>query len=216
MVLHENQSMDQHLCLHHSRGKIANSILACFAGLKYGQLEVIGSILGSAKKIYTDILYCLLLCRFIRNQLVVEITTNAQLARLFGWALKKHTILTFSLYTAGKYHMHQSVQLSRIFIVVLRLHDCTLKFDRLPVKGVLQGVLLILHLCSAGFVSFVLKLEKGCYMYQFGNYAWTHLILLFVFIPSSFFVSNIFDGIIWFLLPCSLVIVNDIAAYISG
>lgn len=40
--------------------------------------------------------------RFIRNQLVVEITSNAQLARLFGWALKKHTILTFALYTAGK------------------------------------------------------------------------------------------------------------------
>ncbi|EIE23739.1 phosphatidate cytidylyltransferase [Coccomyxa subellipsoidea C-169] len=105
--------------------------------------------------------------RFIRNQLVVEITSNAQLARLFGWALKKHTILTFALYTAG-------------------------------------------------FVSFVLKLEKGCYLYQFGNYAWTHLILLFVFIPSSFFVSNIFDGIIWFLLPCSLVIANDIFAYLSG
>lgn len=53
-------------------------------------------------------------------------------------------------------------------------------------------------------------------MYQFGQYAWTHLILLFVFIPSSFFVSNIFDGIIWFLLPCSLVIANDIFAYLAG
>ena len=69
---------------------------------------------------------------------------------------------------------------------------------------------------GAGFVSFVLKLEKGCYLYQFGQYAWTHLILLFVFVPSSFFVSNIFDGIIWFLLPCSLVIANDIFAYLSG
>ena len=40
-------------------------------------------------------------CRFIRNQLVVEITSSAQLAHFFGWALKKHTILAFSLYTAG-------------------------------------------------------------------------------------------------------------------
>lgn len=40
-------------------------------------------------------------CRFIRNQLVVEITSSAQLAHLFGWALKKHTILAFFLYTAG-------------------------------------------------------------------------------------------------------------------
>ena len=41
------------------------------------------------------------MCRFIRNQLVVEITSSAQLAHLFGWALKKHTILAFFLYTAG-------------------------------------------------------------------------------------------------------------------
>ncbi len=42
------------------------------------------------------------MCRFIRNQLVVEITSSAQLAHLFGWALKKHTILAFFLYTAGE------------------------------------------------------------------------------------------------------------------
>ena len=75
-----------------------------------------------------------------------------------------------------------------------------------------------LRFCSlcAGFVAFVLKLKKGYYLYQFGQYAWTHLILLFVFVPSSFFVANIFDGIIWFLLPCSLVIINDIGAYLAG
>lgn len=54
------------------------------------------------------------------------------------------------------------------------------------------------------------------YLFQFGQYAWTHMILLVVFIPSSFFVSNIFDGLIWFLLPCSLVIINDIGAYLFG
>ena len=71
-------------------------------------------------------------------------------------------------------------------------------------------------LVPAGFVTFVLKLQKGRYTYQFGQYAWTHMILLVVFIPSSFFVSNIFDGLMWFLLPCSLVIINDIGAYICG
>lgn len=69
---------------------------------------------------------------------------------------------------------------------------------------------------SAGFVAFVLKLEKGYYLFQFRQYAWVHLILLFVFMPSSFFVSNIFDGTIWFLLPCSMVIINDIGAYLAG
>lgn len=69
---------------------------------------------------------------------------------------------------------------------------------------------------AAGFMAFVLQLQKGCYLYQFGQYAWTHLTLMFIQIPSSFFVSNIFDGIIWFLLPCGLVIINDIGAYLAG
>jgi len=131
----------------------------------------------------------------------------------------------------------------------------------------------------AGFVHFVLRLKKGQYLEQFGQYAWTHMILLVglaftahktsvmlsssnlwsrvvdcparesvgvvakgtpagqcsssnhcrqgaivetkalpqvVFIPTSFFVSNIFDGLIWFLLPCALVIINDIGAYLVG
>ena len=71
-------------------------------------------------------------------------------------------------------------------------------------------------LCSAGFVTFVLRLQKRMYSFQFAQYAWTHMILLVVFIPSSFFVSNIFDGLMWFLLPCSLVIINDIGAYLFG
>lgn len=63
---------------------------------------------------------------------------------------------------------------------------------------------------------FVLSLKKGMYVYQFGQYAWTHMILMIVFVPSSFLISNIFQGIIWFLLPCSLIIVNDISAYLGG
>lgn len=105
--------------------------------------------------------------RFIKKNLMVEVTSSAKLASVLGLLLKRHTVICFSLYTAG-------------------------------------------------FVSFVLTLQKRMYTYQFGQYAWTHMILLVVFIPSSFFVSNIFDGIIWFLLPCALVIINDIAAYLAG
>ena len=105
--------------------------------------------------------------RFIKQNLIVEITSSARYAAIWGLVLRRHTLLCFSLYTAG-------------------------------------------------FVSFVLTLRKGMYTYQFGQYAWTHMILLVVFLPSSFFVSNIFDGIIWFLLPCAMVIINDIAAYLAG
>ncbi|KAH9559834.1 hypothetical protein CY35_06G075700 [Sphagnum magellanicum] len=68
----------------------------------------------------------------------------------------------------------------------------------------------------AGFVWFILTLKKGMYQYQFGQYAWTHMILFVVFAQSSFTVANIFEGIIWFLLPASLIVINDIMAYFFG
>ena len=67
-----------------------------------------------------------------------------------------------------------------------------------------------------GWVWFVLSLKKGMYGYQFSQFAWTHMILALAVVQSSFLVANIFEGMIWFLLPCSLVIVNDIMAYFCG
>ncbi|XP_071940540.1 phosphatidate cytidylyltransferase 1-like [Coffea arabica] len=68
----------------------------------------------------------------------------------------------------------------------------------------------------AGFMWFILTLKKKMYKYQFGQYAWTHMILIVVFTQSSFTVANIFEGIFWFLLPASLIVINDIAAYLVG
>lgn len=68
----------------------------------------------------------------------------------------------------------------------------------------------------AGFVWFILTLKKKMYKYQFGQFAWTHMILIVVFTQSSFTVANIFEGIFWFLLPATLIVINDIAAYFFG
>ncbi|KAG9153511.1 hypothetical protein Leryth_019781 [Lithospermum erythrorhizon] len=67
-----------------------------------------------------------------------------------------------------------------------------------------------------GFMWFILSLKKNLYKYQFGQYAWIHMILIVVFTQSSFTVANIFEGIFWFLLPASLIVINDIAAYFFG
>ncbi|ORX47919.1 hypothetical protein BCR36DRAFT_86423 [Piromyces finnis] len=67
-----------------------------------------------------------------------------------------------------------------------------------------------------GFVIFVMSLRKGYYQFQFIQFAWTHLILLFVVFQAHFLINNVLEGIIWFFLPASLVIVNDIAAYVCG
>jgi phosphatidate cytidylyltransferase len=65
-------------------------------------------------------------------------------------------------------------------------------------------------------VAFVLSLKKGSYLYQFSQFAWTHTIILVVIVPSSCIVSNLFEGIIWWILPATLVIANDICAYLAG
>lgn len=68
----------------------------------------------------------------------------------------------------------------------------------------------------SGFVWFILTLKKKMYKYQFGQFAWTHMILIVVFAQSAFTVPNIFEGIFWFLLPASLIVINDIGAYLFG
>lgn len=68
----------------------------------------------------------------------------------------------------------------------------------------------------AGFVFFVGSLEKGHYRFQFTQFAWTHMALYLIVVQAHFIMNNIFEGMIWFFLPASLVITNDIFAYICG
>ncbi|XP_010923354.1 phosphatidate cytidylyltransferase 1 isoform X2 [Elaeis guineensis] len=85
------------------------------------------------------------------------------------------------------------------------------------VSGLIKYQMVICYfLYIAGFVWFILTLKKKMYKYQFSQYAWTHMILLIVSVQSSFTVANIFEGIFWFLLPASLIVINDIAAYFFG
>ncbi|KAI9669473.1 MAG: hypothetical protein M1817_004698 [Caeruleum heppii] len=67
-----------------------------------------------------------------------------------------------------------------------------------------------------GFVFFVASLQKGHYRFQFTQFAWTHMALYLIVVQAHFIMNNIFEGMIWFFLPVSLVITNDIWAYICG
>lgn len=42
------------------------------------------------------------------------------------------------------------------------------------------------------------------------------MALYFLVVQAHFIINNIFEGMIWFFLPVSLVITNDIFAYIVG
>ncbi|KAI9783821.1 MAG: hypothetical protein M1839_003157 [Geoglossum umbratile] len=67
-----------------------------------------------------------------------------------------------------------------------------------------------------GFVFFVASLQKGHYRFQFTQFAWTHMALYLIVVQAHFIMNNIFEGMIWFFLPVSLVITNDIFAYVVG
>ncbi|KAL9114465.1 MAG: hypothetical protein Q9227_001546 [Pyrenula ochraceoflavens] len=67
-----------------------------------------------------------------------------------------------------------------------------------------------------GFVFFVGSLQKGLYRSQFTQFAWTHMALYLIVVQAHFIMNNIFEGMIWFFLPASLVITNDIFAYLCG
>ncbi|KAK9476299.1 cytidylyltransferase family-domain-containing protein [Lipomyces japonicus] len=67
-----------------------------------------------------------------------------------------------------------------------------------------------------GFMIFVSSLEKGHYKFQFAQFAFTHVTLLLVVVQAHFIMNNIFSGLFWFFLPASLVIINDICAYLCG
>ncbi|KAJ1565971.1 phosphatidate cytidylyltransferase [Nowakowskiella sp. JEL0078] len=66
-----------------------------------------------------------------------------------------------------------------------------------------------------GFVLFVINL-KPSYRYQLSMFAWTHMALYLIIFTSHFTINNIFEGLIWFVVPVSLVICNDVMAYIFG
>ena len=68
-----------------------------------------------------------------------------------------------------------------------------------------------------GFVAFVFSLRRRRNLrYQFAQFAYCHIALAVVVGQSTFLVANAYQGLLWFVLPTALVIVNDSAAYATG
>jgi len=68
----------------------------------------------------------------------------------------------------------------------------------------------------AGFVTFVCTLRAGSYKYQFMQWAYAHIIMFVAVIQTAPMLYQIFEGVIWFLLPAMLIACNDTWAYIWG
>ncbi|RYR63328.1 hypothetical protein Ahy_A04g021136 isoform D [Arachis hypogaea] len=116
--------------------------------------------------------------------------------------LPVHFFFTAMLFVYGRILSPRLVNTVTSDMVLYRLVSSLIKYH----------MVIYYALYISGFMRFILTLKKKMYKYQFGQYAWTHMIL----IVSSFTVASIFEGIFWFLLPATLIVINDIAAYIFG
>lgn len=48
------------------------------------------------------------------------------------------------------------------------------------------------------------------------QFAWTHVTLLIFVTQSYLIIQNLFEGLIWFIVPVSMIICNDVMAYVFG
>ncbi|KAG0436946.1 Phosphatidate cytidylyltransferase 1 [Dictyocoela muelleri] len=67
-----------------------------------------------------------------------------------------------------------------------------------------------------GTIIFIMSLKKKTLKNQFAHLAVIHLAILVGVIPSHLAINIIFKNRMWFFICTSLVIVNDIAAYLVG
>uniref|UniRef100_A0AAV1T928 Phosphatidate cytidylyltransferase n=1 Tax=Peronospora matthiolae TaxID=2874970 RepID=A0AAV1T928_9STRA len=66
------------------------------------------------------------------------------------------------------------------------------------------------------FVMSVLSLKKGYYKYQMGQYTWTIVTLGLIVFQMKYVLTNIFNGLFWFVFPVSVVVCNDCFAFFCG
>nr|CAH7760781.1 unnamed protein product [Callosobruchus chinensis] len=69
---------------------------------------------------------------------------------------------------------------------------------------------------AAGIFWFLVLLRKKAIRDQFTLLVWMHFLLLGISLQTFMTVENMFQGLIWLLVPICLVILNDIFAYFFG
>jgi phosphatidate cytidylyltransferase len=71
-------------------------------------------------------------------------------------------------------------------------------------------------LYSTTFVLTISTLQREKIRFQINQLCWTILVLCLTIGQLKYVMHNVFNGLIWFVLPCCLVFTNDIMAYVSG
>ena len=121
--------------------------------------------------------------------------------------IKNYYPISWYILCLGTYYFYITTVKSRIsFLTEYQIFYYLLKYHKF----------ICFMLYCFGFIYFLQSLTKGYYRYQFRQFAYIHIIFMIFGYFSSMIISNIFNGMIWFLLPVSCVVVNDITAYFWG
>lgn len=65
-------------------------------------------------------------------------------------------------------------------------------------------------------IYFVMTMKDQEYMRKYALFAWCHLWLLFFVVPCHLLNKATMSGIIWYVMPMSIITINDIGAYMVG
>lgn len=121
--------------------------------------------------------------------------------------IKNYYLVSWYILCLGMYYFYITTIKSRItFLTEYPIFYYLLKYHKF----------ICFMLYCLGFIIFLNSLTKGYYRYQFRQFAYIHIIFIIFGYFSSMIISNIYNGMIWFLLPVSCVVVNDITAYMWG
>ena len=121
--------------------------------------------------------------------------------------IKNYHFISWYILTLGMYYFYINISKDKIsFLTQYAIFYYLLKYHKF----------ICYMLYCLGFLLFLTSLKKGYYKYQFRQFAYVHIIFMIFGYFSSMIISNIFNGIIWFLLPVSCVVINDITAYFWG
>lgn len=116
--------------------------------------------------------------------------------------------LNWYLFGVTVYYFVGKLLLVKMPAVVLK-HPTLM--DVLKYHNFITFILLI-----AAFLMFVLSLQKGYMKYQFRVFGWSSLAIILITAPGMLMLFNLYEGLCWFVLPCLLIISNDIFAYLVG
>lgn len=119
---------------------------------------------------------------------------------LYGESIIYYLKVCYSLFRWYKLTPPQHIIFADVYFIQLAKHHRFISF----------------MLYVIGFMGFVANLKRSFLKRQFVLFCWVHMSLLLIVLSSHFIVNNILEGIIWFWVPASLVICNDIFAYVFG